>query len=147
MSAQPQYKPKLVYGALVGGEEVHIDRVDNLGTTPVTTTSGVGASGRHYIGIPCEDSEVVAIQIGWTGTTNSSGNAVQATNMGHQEAKITDETLDKWTTKTGVTVTGPDGLGAGSEFVNIPDVGERRLRLLLTITGNGQVWVWVWSKD
>lgn len=146
MSAQPQYKAKLVFGALVAGNEVHISATDAKGTTPVTTASGVGATGNHYIAIPCEDSETISIFLGWTGTTNAGTCTVDATNIGNELVKLTDETAD-WVTDAAVTVGGPDGLGANSEMINISGAGARRYRLFVPITANGEIYVWVWAKD
>jgi hypothetical protein len=132
--------PMPVYGAdganLATGAE---------GVASVTTQSGVGASGRHYIPFSCDGSPVASLQIIYDASLVASAISVESCNKPENLVNNYDET-DEWTDEPAVSPSLPNA-SAGSQMIHVGNNGARRLRLVITVSTAGEIAGWAWGKD
>jgi hypothetical protein len=132
--------PMPVYGN--NGAEIANDKE---GTTSVTTQSGVGASGRHYIPIPCEASPVASLQIIYDANLIVSAISVESCNKPSELVNVYDESSE-WTDEPAVAPSLPNA-SADSQMIHVSANGARRLRLAFTVSTAGTIAGWAHGKD
>lgn len=142
-------RPLKIYGADsadAGAEGDPIAFNDQEGRTDVTTTSGFGGGGVHYIPLPIGEGAVHSVQLRYhDGTVATSAAELQVCNVPRRLIDNTDEGADDWATESGVTVP-THSAGIGSDMIDIASIAARRARLKLTISANGEISAWAWSK-
>jgi hypothetical protein len=117
----------------------------------MTTTNGKSSGAVHYVEIGGVDDLVQSIQISWPDATSSATIVLETSNFlvdntttaaaGSPVAAYDDTGGFRWTTETGVIITGPSASAAGSTMVHLGNIGSRRARLKITVAANTQLYI------